>query len=549
MKQRNYSRRELLKRLSTAGIGLTMFRGMAPSQQMSSVNQNSTSQNYNTYFGDVHNHNSVGYAQGGLRRSFEIAQNQRLDFYALTPHGYWHDIEDKYEGDIQEMWHRGFDESKRRWQELLEMVREFNTPQSLVTFPGYEWHSTHMGDYHVLFPYDDDKATLYQANTLEELQDFVRQSGAIMIPHHPGNVEGYRGANFEKLDPGVSPILEVYSEWGNAVSDRGPYPYIRHSLGGRWTKNTLEYRLAQGDRLGVIASTDDHFGKAGAYSQGLAVVLAQELSREAIFDAFWNRRTYAVTGDRIELSFTLNEQVMGQELPYVTEREIDVEVTGWDQVKMVEVLKNNRVIHRDFPIDRVSSRASWEKPVLIWFEYGWGPWAGFAVHAGKEMVEVADWDVQFDLEQGVLEDVQPAFKAGPFEESHRDRFFDQTDHGIRLRSHTARRQEFEDQSQKGFVLKVNGGPETRLKITTTSPSNKSWEFSLSELIESNQVLLTGPFPQESALLHRLVFQENYKTNFRFVDRDDGEEMNWYTVRVTQSNRQYAWSSPIWVEKA
>ena len=27
-------------------------------------------------------------------------------------------------------------------------------------------------------------------------------------------------------------------------------------------------------------------------------------------------------------------------------------MTGWDQVDRVEVLKNNRVIHRDFPMDR-----------------------------------------------------------------------------------------------------------------------------------------------------------------------------------------------------
>jgi hypothetical protein len=36
-------------------------------------------------------------------------------------------------------------------------------------------------------------------------------------------------------DPAVSPLFEIFSEWGNAEHDRGPYPYIRHSHGGRWT--------------------------------------------------------------------------------------------------------------------------------------------------------------------------------------------------------------------------------------------------------------------------------------------------------------------------
>lgn len=542
MKQRLYSRREMLSKLGTASLGLGILPGIMNRSSMHSAQSGESvaSPDYKPYFGDVHNHNAVGYAQGGLRRSFEIAQNQRLDFYALTPHAHWNDIEE-YEEGIEDVWHRGFEVTRNRWPDLLEMVREFNEPGSLVTFPGYEWHSTHMGDYHILFPYDD--ARLYLPDTLEELQDFVRESKAIMIPHHPANVQGLRGANFDRRDPELAPLLEVYSEWGNAVSDKGPYPYIRHSPGGRWTKNTFEYRLAQGDRLGVVASTDDHLGKAGAYSQGLAVALATELTREAIFDAFWNRRTYAVTGDRIQLDFKLNGQVMGSELPYVREREIEVGVTGWDRVDKVEILKNNKVIHREFPMDKRNSRSSWENPVLIWFEYGWGPWASL------DMAEVADWDVRFDLEQGILEDFQPAFKTGPFDESRRDRVTEQSDRGMRLRSHTARQQEFEDQSQKGVVLKVKGGMDTRLKIQTTSPSNKSWEFTLGELLESNEVLLTGSFPRESALLHRPVFQENYKTNFKFVDEDAGEGLNWYYVRVTQANRQFAWSSPIWVENA
>ncbi len=30
---------------------------------------------YKTYFGDLHNHNNVGYAQGSLRRAYENARN------------------------------------------------------------------------------------------------------------------------------------------------------------------------------------------------------------------------------------------------------------------------------------------------------------------------------------------------------------------------------------------------------------------------------------------------------------------------------------------
>ena len=41
---------------------------------------------YRLYWGDIHNHNELGYAQGSLERSYDIARSH-LDFYAFTPHG------------------------------------------------------------------------------------------------------------------------------------------------------------------------------------------------------------------------------------------------------------------------------------------------------------------------------------------------------------------------------------------------------------------------------------------------------------------------------
>jgi hypothetical protein len=139
-------------------------------------------------------------------------------------------------------------------------------------------------------------------------------------------------------------------------------------------------------------------------------VLAPELSRQAIIEALLDRRTYAVTGDRIALRFTLNGKLMGRELPYAPERAIRVAVSGWDQVDRVELLKNNRVIRRDFPGDRATSAQSWSRPVLARFEYGWGPWPALGI------TRVCDWDFTIRLENGVLDAVQTCFLPGPLEE-------------------------------------------------------------------------------------------------------------------------------------
>jgi hypothetical protein len=63
------------------------------------------------------------------------------------------------------------------------------------------------------------------------------------------------------------------------------------------------------------------------------------------------------------------------------------------------------------------------------------------------------------------------------------------------------------------------------------------------------MLFTGPFPLESAMLHRVVFADNYECSFKVEDEDDGGSLNWYYVRVFQSNGEMAWSSPIWVERS
>jgi len=492
---------------------------------------------YNIYFGDLHNHNSVGYAQGSLGRTFEIARNH-LDFFAFTPHGYWHDI-GHYENSIENKWLNGFEVTKRRWQEVLELVRKYDEPGRYVPIAGFEWHSTSLGDYHIIFP--DLKGEYIRFDDLREFQQFAKQRGALMIPHHPANRLGHRGTDIAMLDTEVSPVIEIYSEWGNAEYDRAPYPYIRHTEGGRWTRNTLQHFLANGYRLGVIASTDDHLGYPGAYREGLTAVLATELTREKIFDALRNRRTYAVTGDRIGMDFRLNGRLMGREMPYTRERELTVTVTGWDQVNRVEILKNNRVLHRSFPMDRVPTARSWNKPILLRFEYGWGPWPAL------DMTRICDWDIHITLEGGVLEEIQTCFQTGPLNEERRDRIIKKTERYLHLQSFTALREQFEDISTKAVVLKVLGGPDTKVTITLKAPTNVSLSQTFRQLAESGEMLFTGDFPKESAMLHRLVFNDHYETSYKVSDIDEGKDLNWYYLRVVQANEQLAWSSPIWVE--
>ena len=494
---------------------------------------------YKTYFGDLHNHNQVGYAQGTLQRTFEVARNH-LDFFAFTPHSYWPDV-GEYDGRIEYKWRNGFAVAEARWPDVVRLAREFDEPGSFVTILGYERHGTAEGDYHILYP---DLAGDYELiEKLPDLQAFAKWRGCILVPHHPANRLGHRGIASSGLDLATSPVLEIHSEWGCAEHDRAPHPYKRHTEGGRWTKHTLQHYLEEGHRLGVVASSDDHLGYPGGYREGLAAVQVPELSRAAIFEALRNRRTYAVTGDRIELEFSVNGAPMGSELPYARRRAIRVGVRGWDLVDRVEVVKNGRVIHRDFPVDRQPGPGRWDGPAVVRFEYGWGPWPALGWGG------TADWDFTVEVQGGRIEGFHPCFTSGPLDEFRRDRIVSSDERSVRVQSFTALKQQLDDYSQKALVLRVRGDAATQVSVNCTKPTRCSLTQTFAELAESNEMLFTRPFPWESAMLHRVVYRDHWETAFETGDEDGGERTDWYYVRVFEANGEMAWSSPIWVEAA
>jgi hypothetical protein len=81
----------------------------------------------------------------------------------------------------------------------------------------------------------------------------------------------------------------------------------------------------------VIASTDDHLGYPGTYGEGLTGVYARDLTRAS-----------------------LNRQWMGSVVPFSTDRDVEVSVSGMDEIERVDVFRDGRVICRNFPADTAS---------------------------------------------------------------------------------------------------------------------------------------------------------------------------------------------------
>ena len=489
----------------------------------------------NLYWGDLHNHNSIGQIKGSLERSYDIAKSH-LDFFCFTPQSQWEDMVEIPKGRNAQFV-RGFEAAKSNWDKMKQLAEKFYVPGEFVPLLGYEVHFNH-GDFHIVFPgTDGDLVYLEDATAWHR---YARENDAILIPHHPGYKPGWRGFDWSRMDAEVSPVVEICSEHGNAESDRSPIRYIRHSMGGRYTKSTVQWLWQSGVKAGVVASSDDHLGFPGAYGEGLAGVWADSLDRESIMEAIKERRTYGINADRIELEFLINGRWMGSALPASRVREISVKVMGEDVVDRVEVLKNNRVIHRDHPIDRVSGAGSWSRPVLCRIEFGWGPWSAF------DMARVCDWQFQILAEDGEILSVSPHFQSRPFDEERRNRVIPKGDDVYEVVSHTSRVNALEDRATNDVVVTIAGSPETKITLVVTKPAEMTITRSLGELAEANEISFTGAFSSESIMLHRVVFADNYQTRVSVTDEAEGGGTDWYYVRVVQTNGSLAWSSPIWI---
>jgi hypothetical protein len=491
---------------------------------------------YRLYWGDLHNHNAVGYAQGSIERTYDIARTH-LDFIAFTPHAQWHDMPEM-PGNAHRRWIDGFKVTLDQWSKVQKLAAENNNSGKFVSLLAYEWHSSHFGDYCLYYP--DDNRALEYFDDVRKLQAYAKAAKAIVIPHHLAYKQGWRGANWEFLDPSVSPVIEVFSEHGLSERDRMPHDYITHSNGPRWTRNTVQAALRRGFRVGFIASSDDHLGFPGAYGEGIAGIYATELSRAGIFDALMNRRTIAVSGDRIGLVARLNGRWMGSVLPYAAERKIEVEVDAPDEIDRIDVIKNGRTIYRHFPEDHMDPPGRWPGEALCRLEFGWGPWGALA------MDRTCDWEVEARIHHGKILAVTPCFQSGPYDEERRNRVVSHTESGCRFQLYTSRKQAYRERAANSVILRVGGGPKSTLEVSLKRPAAMTVRKTLAELMEHNEVEFTGRFTSESFVVHRLVTPDLARAKFTFADRGRRDGADWYYARATLVNGHQAWCSPIYV---
>lgn len=498
------------------------------------------------YFGDIHNHCNLTYAHGDMRDAFEAAK-QQLDFLSLTPHALWPGMPGK--NDPRLAWVIDYHSQafarlrKEGWPKYVAMTKEYNEEGKFVTFIGYEIHSMLYGD-HVALNYSLD-APLVDATSVPDLMDKLKNTKAFVTPHHMGYLEGYRGYNWQSFNPAMTPLVEIYSRHGLAEDDLGDFPNL-HTMGPRNFEGTMVSGLNKGFKFGVIGSTDQHAGYPGSFGDGLMAVIAPENTREALWNAISKRHVYCVTGDKIKLDFRINEAMMGDEISG-NKRNISLKIEGQSFIDYVDIIKNGNQLVR---VNAPNSNAEIQGDSIhakVKIEFGWG-----------KDEEYIHWLGNIKLSEGRILNVTPCFRGAAYTSPQKsqigtidlfktyvNRILDRTEKMVNLDFFTTMNPNTVTSATQAVILEV---VMPRNAKVVASFNGKTFEHSMQELLDGTYSHFMIGWLSEAIQFHRAATESVYKIDYKITDNNPEKATDYYYVRVRQRDGNWAFSSPIWVNK-
>jgi len=312
-----------------------------------------TAPEQHVFWGDLHTHTLHSDGRGTVEQAYDFAKRVAgLDFAAVSDHAF--EI-------VDEMW-----EVNKR------VTARFNEPGRFVTMNAFEWSGTTPvgGDHNVYFL--DEDPPIYRSPLMYHPDNYQMDHHAPKVDHvtklfallrddfEPGTVFciphwGGRRGNPRWHDPQVQRLIEVFSE---------------HRRSEDWVGTFLQ----AGHRVGIMASGDNHAGNPGygclkpshdwpkqEIGMALIAVQAEQLSRESIFRALYDRRTYATSGARILLDFRVAGSPMGSEIRAEKAPEIVVDVVGTAPIARIEIKRDGQTVHVNEPAGE-SARVVWSDP-------------------------------------------------------------------------------------------------------------------------------------------------------------------------------------------
>jgi DNA/RNA endonuclease YhcR with UshA esterase domain len=391
---------------------------------------------YNHYYGQLHSHTNLSDGLGTPDDAFTHARDTAgVDFLAITDHSNWFDNEkDLVNETITDL----SLSTSSEWKNLHAVADKYNKNGEFIAIAGFEmtWSGSTGGYGHInTF---NTPWFVSRSNSKMDLQTFYNRLAAdhnsIAQLNHPGKTFG-DFSDFALYSPEVDKVVNLI-EVGNgegAVRSSGyfeSYEYYTRALDKGW-------------HLAPSNNQDNHKGLWGDANTAKTVIIAEKLTRDALYEAIRERRVYATEDDNLKIEYTVNGKQMGTILSEASELNTVIKIADASEpIGKVSIIVDGGTVVGTKTFD--SSTAEWELKLPSGYNYYYirvdqadkdiavsAPiWAGTVVPVGISKVEVSqnpqivDNPVEvtatlYNNGSAALEGVKVEFYEGSIGESHK----------------------------------------------------------------------------------------------------------------------------------
>ena len=421
--------------------------------------------------------------------------------------------------------------------------RDHYEPGRFVPLPGYEWSATYdRGGHHNVYfrRFDQDLRRSAHGDHLDpwdidtdlphvrEMHSEFRYSDVVVTPHVGGIA-----ADLQYHEPQIEPALEI-------TSTHGQFEWF------------LRESIERNYKMGFIGGSDCYTGRPGddqpghqlrRYQKaGLTGLYATELTLDGVLSAMKARRVYATSGVRIVAAVSADGHFMGSEYSTRSSPEISVKILGTGPLERVEVFRGLELLH----CEEMSPGRS-ENRVRV-------TWEGASRRTSYSGVV---WDGGVQTTNGSIAD----FSKIRFD-SPRSEITESRDSSLSWTSWTCG-------YRSGLLLDIDGSDETGIEVAISSHVIASSQYGGHGETGARRItfatadrvripttlgaLADGPRVIDLGELDRAVRVElapqpgPERAEFQIVDDNPKPGINPYWVRVTQSDMEMAWTSPVFVD--
>lgn len=253
------------------------------------------------------------------------------------------------------------------WKTITQSLADLSEDDRYITFNGFQWQGEAKTEGARLFLYPKEQKQLLRKkdakyNTLKKIYKTYAPKEMISIPTFTMG-KGYE-YDFKDWNKDFERVVEIYNSWGCSETTKKegnqcPISPAKKKGVVEAPEGAIIQALNNNCRVGFVAGGLDDRGmyqefyenEQNQYPPGLTSILAKGLSREALFEAIYNRSCYATTGERIIVGFTIAGAPMGSEIDtsekqgLLVNRHINGHVAGTTKLHMVEIIRNGKVLH------------------------------------------------------------------------------------------------------------------------------------------------------------------------------------------------------------